>query len=91
MDKAKVITTEVLSSGTDYTVDNRLRFENGRLYVTRIPYENGTQAGFPEMVDVTEEVLDTFLGILERRREAARENAISSQPRNRRPWRRNSI
>jgi hypothetical protein len=55
---------ETASTGRDYIVDNRIRFVNGRLYVTRTPYENGQQVDFPEEVDVTEELLDTFLSIL---------------------------
>ena len=37
-------------------IDNRLRFENGRIYISSIPYEGGRQSGFPEKMDVTEQV-----------------------------------
>lgn len=46
---------------TIYDVDNRIRIENGRFYITRTPYENGKQSDFPELVDVTEEVVDAIL------------------------------
>ena len=45
-----------LSKGRVYRTDNRLLFEDGRLYVTRTPMENGVQSGFPEKTDVTMEV-----------------------------------
>lgn len=37
-------------------IDNRLRFENGRIYITSTPYEGGRQSDFPEKLDVTEQV-----------------------------------
>lgn len=37
-------------------LDNRLRFENRRIYICSTPFEGGRQVGFPEMVDVTEQV-----------------------------------
>lgn len=37
-------------------IDNRLRFENGRIYISSIPYEGGRQSDFPEKLDVTEQV-----------------------------------
>ena len=46
-------------------LDTRLRFEDGRLYITSTPYKNGTQSGFSEKIDVTEDVLNMFLEILE--------------------------
>ena len=36
--------------------DNRLIFEDGRLYVSRTPYDGGRQSDFPEYIDVTEQV-----------------------------------
>ena len=54
---------------TIYDVDNRIRIENGRSYTTRTPYENGKQSDFPELVDVTEEVVDAIWKVLEKRRE----------------------
>lgn len=77
------IDTSKLSMGTDIVVDNRLRFENGRLYVTRVPYNNGQQTDFPELVDVTEDVLDMFDKILTKRAEDARQAAIIRQLSNR--------
>jgi hypothetical protein len=46
-------------------LDNRLRFEDGRLYITSTPYKNGIQSDFSEKIDVTDDVLDMFLEILE--------------------------
>ena len=34
-------------------IDNRMRFDDGRIYITRTPFERGMQSGFPERVDVT--------------------------------------
>lgn len=39
-----------------YKRDNAIRFENGRLFTLRIPFEGGKQSGMPEKIDVTEEV-----------------------------------
>lgn len=47
---------ERVSMGRVYRTDNRLLFEDGRLYVTRTPMEHGIQSGFPEKTDVTMEV-----------------------------------
>jgi hypothetical protein len=49
-------------------LDNRLRFEDGRLYITRTPYKDGIQSEFSKKIDVTEDVLDMFLEILECRK-----------------------
>lgn len=49
-------------------LDNRLRFEDGRLYITRTPYKDGIQSEFSKKIDVTEDVLDMFLEILESRK-----------------------
>lgn len=57
------------NNGIDYILDNRLYFEDGRLLIKRIPYKNGKQSDFPEKVDVTEDVLDVFLKILDKRKE----------------------
>ena len=51
--------------GQTIILDNRLRFEDGRLYITSTPYKNGIQSDFSEKIDVTEDVLDMFLEILE--------------------------
>ena len=51
--------------GETIELDNRLRFENGRLYITSTPYKNGIQSDFSKRIDVTEDVLDMFLEILE--------------------------
>lgn len=53
---------------TIYDVDNRIRIENGRFYTTRTPYENGKQSDFPELVDVTEDVVDAILKVLNKRK-----------------------
>ena len=37
-------------------IDNRLRFENGRIYISSTPYDGGRQSDFPEKLDVTEQV-----------------------------------
>lgn len=49
-------------------LDNRLRFEDGRLYITRTPYKDGIQSEFSKKIDVTEDVLNMFLEILESRK-----------------------
>ena len=59
--------TATLNSGELYEVDNRLRFENGNLYTTKIPYKGGVQSGPPEMVDVTEDVINMIAECLMRR------------------------
>ena len=80
-----VVTVNIneLSKGTDYIVDTTLRFENERLFVTRKPCTGGVQTGVPEMIDVTDEILDSFLKILEKRRETAYEGSVLSQLQNR--------
>lgn len=54
------------NNGIDYVSDNRLYFEDGRLFIKRIPYKNEKQSDFSEKVDVTEDVLNVFLKILDK-------------------------
>lgn len=57
MEKNKIeIITATLSEGNECIVDNRIRFEDGRFYITQTPYKNCEQSDFPEKIDVTEEV-----------------------------------
>jgi hypothetical protein len=57
MEKNKIESkTVTLSEGNDYIVDNRIRFKDGKLYITETPYKGGEQSNFPEEIDVTEEV-----------------------------------
>ena len=70
------------TKSTTYIVDSRLCFENGRLFVHRIPYENG-KPDFSEEIDVTEDVLDALLKILNKRKEEAHQNSIINQLNNR--------
>lgn len=51
-----------------YEVDERLRIHDGKLCITKTPWENGKQSGFPEYIDVTEEVLNIICEGLKRKR-----------------------
>ena len=50
------ITNSGRATSRTVEIDNRLRFENGRIYISSIPYEGGRQSDFPEKVDVTEQM-----------------------------------
>ena len=63
MEKVERINVDSVQ-GETIELDNRLRFEDGRLYITSTPYKNGIQSDFSEKIDVTEDVLDMFLEIL---------------------------
>ena len=63
MEKVERINVDSVQ-GETIELDNRLRFEDGRLYITSTPYKNGIQSEFSEKIDVTEDVLDMFLEIL---------------------------
>ena len=57
-----VITVDLSSEeechSTLYDVDERLRLHDGKICTTRTPIKNGKQAGWPEYIDVTEQVID---------------------------------
>ena len=55
-------------NSTIYEMDYRLRFEDGRLYITQTPYKGEKQCDFPEKIDVTEDVLDMFLRLMIKKR-----------------------
>lgn len=61
------ITTAKVSKSYMYEVDNALRLEDGRIYTTKTPWENSRPSGFPEKIDVTEEVLNIICDGLKRR------------------------
>lgn len=63
MEKVERINVDSVQ-GETIELDNRLRFEDGRLYITSTPYKNSIQSDFSEKIDVTEDVLDMFLEIL---------------------------
>ena len=67
MEKVKIINVDSVQCET-VVLDNRLRFEDGRLYITSTPYKNGIQSDFSKKIDVTEDVLDMFLEILEHKK-----------------------
>ena len=75
---AKIIETEVVSC----LVDTRLCFENDRLYITKIPCEDGIQVDFSEKIDVTEEVLDAFLRIMCKRSNESYQRCMIEQIKN---------
>lgn len=54
----------IAEEGTMYEIDNRVRFQNGRLFILETPIKNGKQSDFPKMIDITEKLLDTFLDII---------------------------
>ena len=63
----KTTTLQDIGEGNMYETDNRLRFQDGRLYITQTPFKDGKQIDFPEIVDVTEDVLNTFIEIIKER------------------------
>ena len=67
MEKVEIINVDSVQCET-VVLDNRLRFEDGRLYITSTPYKNGIQSDFSKKIDVTEDVLNMFLEILEHRK-----------------------
>ena len=67
MEKVEVINMDSVQSEI-FELDNRLRFEDGRLYIIRTPYKDGIQSDFSKKIDVTEDVLNMFLEILESRK-----------------------
>ena len=67
MEKVELINLNSVQ-GETIELDKRLRFEDGRLYITSTPYKNGIQSNFSKKIDVTEDVLDMFLEILENRK-----------------------
>ena len=70
-------------SSAIYIVDSRLCFENGRLFVTQTPYNGAVQSDFPEKIDVTDDVLDALLKVLNKRSEEAYQNGLANQLNNR--------
>lgn len=50
------VTSSGRATSRTVEIDNRLRFENGRIYISSIPYEGGRQSDFPEKLDMTEQV-----------------------------------
>ena len=75
MKKIKIPSEDV----TDYIVDTRLYFENGRLYVSRIPYKGSKQVDFSEKIDVTDEVLEMLLKAYDKKVSEAKQAAIIEQ------------
>ena len=67
MEKTEGINVNLVQ-GEIVEIDSRLRFEDGRLYITRTPYKDGIQYEFSKKIDVTKDVLDMFLEILESRK-----------------------
>jgi hypothetical protein len=62
-----------------YDINNQLLFEDDRLYITRIPYENGRQVGFSEKIDVTDEVMEALLKAYYKKMDAAKQATIVRQ------------
>lgn len=70
------IKKNALVDGEKFVVDNHLLFEDGRLYTTRIPHENGIQVDFPEKIDVTDEVMEALVKAYYKRVDAQRQAAL---------------
>lgn len=62
-----------------YKIDNHLLFEDGRLYTTMTPFEDGMQVDFPEKVDVTDDVMEALLKAYYKKIDAAKQAAIVEQ------------
>lgn len=76
-DNVSVVTQ--VSATESYDFDNRILFEDGRLYITKTPCVDGKPTGLPELVDVTEEVADILRKVERKRSEMAYQKSIVSQ------------
>lgn len=57
-EETKTITTRAKIQTKTVAIDRRLWMEDGRFYISSTPYDGGRQSGFPERIDVTDEVVD---------------------------------
>ena len=55
------------TTGETVVVDNRLIFEDGRIYISEYPVKDGAQTDFTRYKDVTEQVAKAIAPYLERK------------------------
>jgi hypothetical protein len=77
------ITIGASSNFETVQTDNHLLFKNGRLYIKEIPYEKGSKSKPPRLIDVTEDLLNTFIKILGDKECQAKQASIIEQLKNR--------
>jgi len=76
MEEGIPIKTDALIDGEEFVVDNRLQFKDGRLYISKTPYKEGDQSDFPELIDVTDEVMEALVKAYYKRVDAQRQAAL---------------